>query len=606
MANNHVTRAAIKRLVFSYLVLSGILAHAFLLIIYLHFASTGATLHRYVSKGVEYLDRDSSPTRHVAHFARTLLLDTGIAADPTDRFPPVIEIDLPEWRGLGASKFRKDTGPRYANDGSPLAMNSPQWPIADAYALDVVRVSTVDSLKRALSEARPGTEIRLAAGKYLLDSSIGLSTNGSRERPLVLRGESVDSTVIEFADAAKMRVDGSFWTVSDMILRGSCDAEPCSTAIQTSRFADSVTVRNVFATGFTHLVRPIGEQQARLPEGLIDGVTIIGGNTQSPDHSMTEVAVRELDSEPDVILCPEADHTTGCTTDHLTTAVRKAPEGGIVLIRTGTYRQAAVLNRDRIHLIAEPGARLFETSTGGKGALVVRRDARIEGLECSHIKVSDGNGCCVRQDSGNVELVGVHFHHSQMGMLTGHKGGEITVTDSYFHDSGYDESGQLGHNIYVNSGTFRFVRSWSLAARNAGHEIKSRADRTTIYGSLIASLNARDSRLIDLPNGGYASIKGSVLGEGPRSENWELIGYGLEATHDLPDSVRHTLNVEGNTVYMDRPAGAKFVNAERGGRVAIYDNVLIGSDDAPKGNTRFKSRAAAGVGDYPDMPRLTF
>jgi hypothetical protein len=257
-------------------------------------------------------------------------------------------------------------------------------------------------------------------------------------------------------------------------------------------------------------------------------------------------------------------------------------------------------------LLAEPGAKLFETSTGGKGALVVRQDARIEGLECSHIKVSDGNGCCVRQDSGNVELIGVHFHHSQMGMLTGHKGGEITVTDSYFHDSGYDESGQLGHNIYVNSGTFRFVRSWSLAARNAGHEIKSRAVRTTIQDSFIASLNARDSRLIDLPNGGNTSIKSSVLGEGPCSENWELIGYGLEAAKDLPDSALHKLSVEGNTVYIDRPAGAKFVNAKRGGRVAIYDNVLIGSNDIPKGNTHFKSRAAAGVGAYPVMPRLTF
>jgi hypothetical protein len=365
-------------------------------------------------------------------------------------------------------------------------------------------------------------------------------------------------------------------------------------------------VRNIFATGFKHLVQPLGGQQARLPEGLVDGVTIIGGNIQSPDQSFAEVAVRELVSEPDVVLCPETDQSAGCTTNRLTTAVRKAPEGGTVLIRTGTYRQAAVLNRDGIHLLAEPGARLFETSTGGKGALVVRRDARIEGLECSHVRVSDGNGCCVRQDSGNVELIGVHFHHSQMGMLTGHKGGEITVTDSYFHDSGYDGSGQLGHNIYVNSGTFRFVRSWSLAARNAGHEIKSRADQTTIQDSFIASLNARDSRLIDLPNGGYASIRGSVLGEGPRSENWELIGYGLETTDNLTDSVHHTLNVEGNTIYIDRPAGAKVVNAGRGGRVAILDNVLIGSDDIPEGNTFFKSRAAAGIGDYPSMPRLTF
>ncbi|MFN2289209.1 MAG: hypothetical protein ABR578_12840 [Chromatocurvus sp.] len=70
---------------------------------------------------------------------------------------------------------------------------------------------------------------------------------------------------------------------------------------------------------------------------------------------------------------------------------------------------------------------------------------------------------------------GVHFHHAQMAVLTGHEGGHIRIQDSYFHDSGADGLGNLGHNIYVNSGELTFSRSWSLTARNAGQEIKSTA-----------------------------------------------------------------------------------------------------------------------------------
>jgi len=306
------------------------------------------------------------------------------------------------------------------------------------------------------------------------------------------------------------------------------------------------------------------------------------------------------------VLCPKHQIDTDCDTDSLSEAFKTAPPGGLLLLRTGTYRQAATVNTANLHLVAEPGAHLRGASVEGKGAIVVNKDVTIEGLECSHIRVNDGNGCCIRQQHGDVTLIGVHFHHSQMGILTGHNGGRIKIVDSYLHDSGFDESGQLGHNIYVNSGFLEFIRSWSLAAQNAGHEIKSRAAETIIEDSLIASLNSRDSRLIDTPNGGILEVRNSVLGKGPRSENWELIGFGLELKDGRSKYGTNTVLIENNTIYLDRPDGTKLLNAAHADIIQVQQNTIIGNSRDWAGNEVFPSREDARVRPYPNLDPLRF
>lgn len=539
------------------------------------------------------------------------MLDSGLVTDPRRDLSRDVDFDLPRWEGSGASVLRHDTAPRYTSAGQPApSSDHNRWLMSTRPELRVVKVDSVDTLTRALKAAEPGTQIELEPGHYRLNSQLKLSTQGSANAPIVLRGSDIGSTIIDIEDGAGFVVNGAFWTLSDLIVRGQCSDGSCPWLVRVQRLADRFTVRNLFVSGVGRLI------QARFggsppTEGLIEGVTLVDGEVADvaigwPEYAIRRVFIAHRLNGGVVTLCSPEAVGPGCDTYKLPDAIKRISQGGLILMRTGVYEQAATIAKPNIHIVAEPGATLYRKSTQGKGALVVRANVVIEGLTCSHIKVSDGNGCCVRQERGDVTLIGVHFHHAQMGMLTGHNGGGIKIFDSYFHDSGYDEGGNLGHNLYVNSGTLHFVRSWSLAARNAGHEIKSRADVTVIRGSLVASLNARDSRLVDVPNGGVLLITGSILGEGPGSENWDLIGYGLEGVKDGTEGRSHRVTIRRNTFYIDRDRGGKLLNARHVGDIELRDNVVIGGNDKPFGNTYYGSRSKAGIGDYPVMKALVF
>ena len=596
------------KLIFRYFLICGLLAHLTIIVVLLHFRFTGLTPHLYIRKGIGVLDRDSSPTRHIARAARALLLDSGLFTDPIVEYPPDLTVELPQWRGVGANALRTDTAPRYTSLGEPVATTDEGlWALGTPPAMRRVPVDSLADLKKALANARPGDAITLMPGHYRLSERLQLKAEGTPDSPLLLRGESIADTVLELEDGGSLAVNGKYWNLSDLIVRGQCPRGPCPFLVDIGNHADRFTARNLFVSGLRTLlnVAKMPGASGASASGLIDGVTLVDARISTSALDWPQSAIREIaiprEADKFSVVCVQKDASPGCDTDNLAQAIKRLSNGGLLLMRTGRYQQAATLRTEDLHILAEPGATLHSKSTAGKGALVVNAGVTIEGLACSHIKVNDGNGACVRQQHGDVTLIGVHFHHAQMGILTGHNGGNIRILDSYFHDSGYDESGQLGHNIYVNSGTLEFIRSWSLAARNAGHELKSRAAQTIIANSLLASLNSRDSRLIDAPNAGILEVRGSVLGEGPRSENQDLIGYGLELKEGRQTHETNTVTIRGNTIYIDRPQGAQLLNEKTATSIDITDNIVIGDISGPPGNTYFDGREEAGSAAYPTL-----
>src|SRR4029077_18320242 len=94
----------------------------------------------------------------------------------------------------------------------------------------------------------------------------------------------------------------------------------------------------------------------------------------------------------------------------------------------------------------------------------------------------------------------------------------LTITNSYFHDA------------------------------SVGHEIKSRAENTTITGTRVFDNNATASYSIDLPNGGNATIQNDIIQQGVNSQNPSIIAYGEEgALH-----AGTTVLVAGNTIINDK------------------------------------------------------
>lgn len=285
-----------------------------------------------------------------------------------------------------------------------------------------------------------------------------------------------------------------------------------------------------------------------------------------------------------------------CSYRTVESALAAATDGVTVRLLPGVYRDGGILRANGVRIEAD-GAYLFDRAWEEKASLVIKgNDTVIVGLRCSHIRVPDANGACIRAEGRNLTLRGVHFHDSQTGLLSGRTAGRIVIEDSTFERLG-NRGEEIGnaHGIYIGSiDEFILRRSRVLASTGEGHEVKSRAARTVIEDNVIASLSGVDSRQIDLPNGGDIVIRRNVLQKGPYSENHQVIGIGMERGRG--HGTDHAFNeaiVEDNTVLFDRWG-------RRG------PNVFVSVRDVPEARTRnnlvIDDRDAAGIAAYPFIP----
>lgn len=292
-------------------------------------------------------------------------------------------------------------------------------------------------------------------------------------------------------------------------------------------------------------------------------------------------------------------------------AFKEAKDGAVITIGAATFYESGILRANNVTVRGSKGTHLLETTTEGKANLVIKgNNTTIEGIECSGISVSDGNGACIRLEGDNLTLRNVYFHDSQQGLLTKSKGGgTILIEDSKFERLGGACGIKCGraHGIYVGRATELTVRnSVFLSPKDEGHAIKSRAAKTTIEKNVIASLKGKDSRLIDIPNGGVVVIRNNILQEGDKSSNPDIIGIGLELAYKgIEGFPENSSLIKGNTVVIEpaeRPR--RFVNTRDVPAAKVIENTFIGGRKPSAGNKWYKSRDDAGLGPYPELPEI--
>lgn len=292
----------------------------------------------------------------------------------------------------------------------------------------------------------------------------------------------------------------------------------------------------------------------------------------------------------------------GILVTSLEQAFARAQTGSTIDIGPGELKQAGILRVDEVTIRGTKGqTKIHSKSIQGKGPLVIQGDnILIENIECFNINVAHENGACVRFEGRNLELNNVHFHSSQQGLLTGHKPGRILIRNSKFENLG--KNGQA-HGIYVGGGELFIFKSEFLASKSEGMEVKSRAKRTIVERSVIASLDGRDSRLLDVPNGGELVVKDSILQQGDNTSNADLIGFGLEGyKHD-----KNSIRLEGNIIIMEREAVNRLLHIKNKAVAPdVYNNVLVGKavDEKYEYNTYFRDRDAAGIKAHPALPKI--
>ena len=291
----------------------------------------------------------------------------------------------------------------------------------------------------------------------------------------------------------------------------------------------------------------------------------------------------------------------GNVMESIAEAFYKAKDNSIIRIAKGYYNEAAVLRASNVKVFAEEGAVIYGKAARGKGALLVQGDnAYIEGIECHSVKVSDNNGACVRFEGSGLVLKNVYFHHAQTGLLGSNKAGDIIIEDSRFEHLGY---GVFAHGIYTFEPTRLFIdRSAFINNRNGGHEIKSRSSHTEIRNSIVASPNSRDSRLVDIPNGGSVLLKGNVFVEGPYSENHALFSWGVEGIkHETREIV-----IEKNLIVSDKPYAKLIDMTDIPENIVVRDNLVVGDIEGvdSRENSVFSERSELSLPPAPLLPSL--
>jgi len=251
--------------------------------------------------------------------------------------------------------------------------------------------------------------------------------------------------------------------------------------------------------------------------------------------------------------------------------------GGIVRLEPGIYKEGGTLKkgRDGVLISGSPGVVFDGVTVGGKAAFVIQSDnITMEGVKCINMKVGSQNGACIRHESGNLILRNVNFSNNENGILTWNRSNKILIEDSIF-----EGNGKIGrsHGMYIGVSKQLIVRrSRILNSKSEGHGIKSRAEHTLIENCVVASLEGDDSYLIDIPNGGNAVIRNSLLVEGANTANWYILAYGMEKQ----DYALNAIRLEKNVIITDREGGSKFMNIhEKMPAPVLRGNVIVGDID---------------------------
>ncbi len=233
-------------------------------------------------------------------------------------------------------------------------------------------------------------------------------------------------------------------------------------------------------------------------------------------------------------------------------AVAASKDGDTVQVQAGTYANDFATINTKITIEGVGGmVNLVATvpPPDGKAYFTTNTDVTLDHLAFSGVQVADQNGAGIRYQGGNLTVTNCYFHDNQDGILgtPGVAGtGTVTIRNSEFAHNGAGDG--YSHNIYIGDVASLVIDNSYFHDAVVGHEIKSRAESTTITNSRIQDgPSGTASYSIDLPNGGAAVIQNNTIEKGPSAENPAIIAYGEEGNLRLNSS----LTVTGNTILND-------------------------------------------------------
>ncbi len=351
---------------------------------------------------------------------------------------------------------------------------------------------------------------------------------------------------------------------------------------------------------------------------LNDSLTFVGTATVAVS---TGIAVQDVRPATVLRVGPGRQFST------VQAAAAVAGDGSVIEIDPGEYDDDIVVwrashltvrgaggGRAHIHGTAVIPFVSGDDRRNGKGLWVIQGSAmRVENMEFSGAKVTDGNGAGIRNEGNNLTVCNGYFHDDENGFLGGAYG-TLLIEYSEFANNGAGD-GQT-HNVYVDGGSspgdqLIFRHNYSHHAR-VGHTLKTRArENHILYNRIMDEADGTSSYTIDVPEGGLTFVVGNLLQQGPATENSTIMSYGAEG---LTSGRAQRLYVVNNTFVNDRGSGTFVSTASGTESVRLINNLFLGggtlsSGAVPQSTTNLAGSLSLLVGastfDYRLAPTAT-
>ncbi len=258
-----------------------------------------------------------------------------------------------------------------------------------------------------------------------------------------------------------------------------------------------------------------------------------------------------------------------------------------VILDTGVYLDdVATIDKPLTIEGAGRGATLRATKpiSNRKALLVTNADVTVRKITFDGANVTDAdgkNGAGIRHQAGRLIVDTCVFSNNQNGILANpNKDSFVTIRRSTFSGNGAGDG--YTHGIYINALAHLVVSDSVFNGTKIGHDIKSRAYKTTITNTVLDDgVTGTPSYAIDLPNGGEVVLRGVRVTQGPRTSNSTMIAYGAEKSlHELS-----SLTV-ASSAFVNRASNSTAINNFTSITATLNDNTFENVGEITKGLVR--------------------